>query len=55
MEPIEIIYDDKSATVPREASWLNAMVEPKEMLTRRMEKIVVAKMALSGISKPRET
>ncbi len=41
--------------MPRAVSWLKAMVEPKEMLMRRMEKTVVARMALRGMSQPGRT
>lgn len=55
MDPIEIMYEDERATVPRAVSWLKAMVDPKEMLIRRMEATAVAKMALSGMSRPGRT
>ncbi len=41
--------------MPSAVSWLKAMVEPKEMLMRRIEKTVVARTALRGISQPGRT
>lgn len=50
IEPIEIMYEARSATVPKAVSWLKAIVEPKLIEMRRMEMTVVAKMALTGMS-----
>lgn len=52
MQPMDTMYEARRATVPSEMSWLKAMVEPKEILMSRMEQIVVAKMALMGMSQP---
>lgn len=55
IEPMEIMYEDSRATVPRAVSWLKAIVEPKEMLTRRIEMTVVASTAFRGMSQPGRT
>ena len=55
MEPMESMYEAKSATVPRAVNWLKAMEEPKEMLIRAMGKTVEAMIALRGISQPGRT
>ena len=51
-ELIESMYDERSATVPRAVNWLNAMVEPKLMHIKRIEKTVVAKTAFRGTFRP---
>ncbi len=48
MEPIESVYDDRSATVPSAVSWLNAIDEPKLIDINRTEKMVVARTAFTG-------
>ena len=50
IEPIDIMYEASRAVTPRAVSWLKAMVEPKLMDIRRMEKMEVVMRALRGMS-----
>ena len=52
MEPIDSIYDERSATVPSAVSWLKAMAEPKLMHIKRIEKMAVAMTAFKGTFRP---
>ena len=50
IEPIDIMYEARRAVTPRAVSWLKAMVEPKLMEIKRMEKNEVVIRAFSGMS-----